>query len=195
MREAAERRLPELSTAEKLMLLRAARQVLEAHLEGVALAGDQTWPPALLQPFATFVTLRHARSGELRGCRGEVRARQPLIESVTEMVVASAVGDPRFESVRQAELEELSIDISVLGPMRPIRPQDVEVGRHGLMIVHGARSGLLLPSVPEACGWDRRQYLAGLCAKAGLPGSAWRDADVELLAFETVAWGESDSRA
>lgn len=184
--------LPELSAADRQALLRTAREALSAHLQGRAAPPPPRTSPVLQQRYATFVTLRCKGTGELRGCRGETRARQTLVESVREMVVASGVGDPRFEAVRAGEVEDLTIAISVLSPMWPIQPQEVEVGRHGLMIVRGLQAGLLLPSVPVSCGWDREQFLAGLCLKAGLPEFAWREDGTELLAFETATWGDGD---
>lgn len=192
MTTAQETGLPVLSAVDQTALLEAARGALRAHFEGSPRPTERVGSAILEEPFATFVTLRQASTGELRGCRGEIRARQPLIDSVREMAVASAVGDPRFEPLRRSEIDDLTIDISVLSPMWPIRPEDVEVGRHGLMIVRGHRSGLLLPSVPAAFGWGRERFLEGLCSKAGLVAAAWRDEDVELLAFETATWGETD---
>ena len=84
----------------------------------------------------------------------------------------------------------LTIEISVLGTMEPIHPDDVEVGRHGLMIVCGHQRGILLPQVPIDQGWDREMFLAGLCQKGGLPTGAWELPDAEMLAFEAVYWGE-----
>jgi AmmeMemoRadiSam system protein A len=186
------RATPEISPAERRELLHAARLALIAHLDGDEPPVFERASSALRKARPTFVTLRHRETGELRGCRGEIRARQPLIDSVIEMVVASAVGDPRFEPVRRGEVDELTISISVLSEMWPIRAEEIEVGRHGLMIVRDRRAGLLLPSVPIASGWDREQFLAALCLKAGLPESAWRHSGSELLAFEAVSWGEDE---
>ncbi len=66
------------------------------------------------------------------------------------------------------------------------------MGRHGLLLELRGRKGLLLPDVPIHYGWDREGFLAALCQKAGLPKEAWRDPDVSLLGFETVAWREED---
>jgi AmmeMemoRadiSam system protein A len=108
------------------------------------------------------------------------------------MAVAAGTQDPRFTPVSVAELKALTFEISALTPMTPIRPDEVEVGRHGLMISRGHFSGLLLPQVPVEQRWDRETYLRGLCAKAGLPSDAWRDDDVELRSFEAEVWGEED---
>ncbi|NIR44222.1 MAG: AMMECR1 domain-containing protein, partial [Gemmatimonadetes bacterium] len=88
------------------------------------------------------------------------------------------------------ELPEIEISISALTAMRPIRIDEIVVGRHGLWIVRGLRSGLLLPEVPLHFGWDREGYLRGLCMKAGLPEDAWQLEDRELYGFETEYWSE-----
>ncbi len=109
------------------------------------------------------------------------------------MAIASATDDPRFLPVTIDELPSLHIEISALTPMEPIHPDAVVVGRHGLMIFKGPRSGLLLPQVPLAYAWNREQYLDALCRKAGLPPGAWSDADVKLYAFEAEVWGEEEA--
>jgi AmmeMemoRadiSam system protein A len=152
----------------------------------------RTESPALLHPRASFVTLRRRGSGELRGCRGEYRARRPLIESVANMAIAAGVDDSRFPPVSLDELPDLHIGISALTPLKPIRPDEVEVGRHGLMIVKGPYAGLLLPSVPVEYGWDREEFLKWLCRKAGLPDDAWQGDDLELYGFEAESWGEDE---
>ena len=106
------------------------------------------------------------------------------------MAVAAAVEDGRFAPVNPAELGELRIEISALGPLEPIRPADVEVGRHGLLISHRSRRGVLLPQVPVEQGWDRETFLEHTCRKAGLPEDAWREQGVELLGFTAAVFGE-----
>jgi AmmeMemoRadiSam system protein A len=148
----------------------------------------------LLEPRATFVTLTVARSGELRGCRGEIAARHPLAESVIRMAIASATDDPRFPPVTAGEVPHLHIEISVLTPLEPIAPEAVEVGRHGLYLSLGGRAGLLLPQVPGDYGWSRKQFLAHTCRKAGLPDDAWRHPAAKLYGFECEVFGEEESR-
>lgn len=128
-----------------------------------------------------FVTLR--RGDQLRGCIGHLEADRPLAEVVARAAVAAAFEDPRFPPVTAAELEDLAVEISVLGPMQPVRdPSTIEVGRHGLVVQSGRRRGLLLPQVAPEWGWDRETFLEQLCLKAGLPRGAWRAA--ELFTFE-----------
>lgn len=185
---------PRLDDAERRTLLEVAYQSLETGDERGPARQAITSCESLARPGAAFVTLRRRLSGELRGCCGEVSAWQPLAESVASMTLASARRDPRFVPVTADEVGDLSIEITVLGPLEPIRPQDVEVGRHGLVIRRGGRQGLLLPQVARSQGWDREALLEGLCRKAGLSANCWRQPDAELFAFEAVSWGERKRR-
>ena len=113
---------------------------------------------------------------------------------VQECAVAAATEDPRFPPVSPDELSSLRVEISVLTPLVLIRPEEVEVGRHGLMIAQGRRRGLLLPQVPVEWGWDRETFLDQTCVKAGLPPSAWRHG-ATLWAFTAEVFGEEEPAA
>jgi len=177
-----------LTDTERQALLRVARESIAARFQGRRPALP---PPtgALAERRGAFVTL-HGGDGELRGCVGLMRSDRPLVETVARMAVAAATEDGRFEPVTEAELDELSIEVSALSPLEPIRPENVEVGRHGLLIGHGGRRGVLLPQVPEEHGWDRETFLVHTCRKAGLPDDAWKEAGVELLAFTAEVFRE-----
>ena len=144
----------------------------------------------LLAQGACFVTLWRRDTGELRGCRGECSAHQPLVSAVGFMAIATALDDPRFAEVTEGELADLRIEISVLTPLCPIEPQQIEIGRHGLLIIEGRRRGLLLPQVAVEHQMNRTQFLEAVCWKAGLPADAWRSASASLWAFETASWTE-----
>jgi AmmeMemoRadiSam system protein A len=182
--------LPHLSARDREELLRLARRTLVLHLEHGTTPSCATDLDALLEPRATFVTLTERDTGMLRGCRGEVVARQPLIESVAAMAIAAATDDPRFPRVSLAEVHRLRIEISVLSTMDPIEPAEIEIGKHGLMIVRGHAAGLLLPQVAVEYGWRVEEFLGALCRKAGLPAGTWRSRDVQLYGFECEVWGE-----
>jgi AmmeMemoRadiSam system protein A len=172
------------------LLLVLARAAVEA---AVASRPPPSWPledAELAAHRAAFVTLRQRGNGDLRGCRGEIVAVRPLAESVMDGARAAALDDPRFPSVREAEVPGLLVEISVLSPMTPTAPADVNVARHGVMISYRGRRGLLLPQVAAEMRWDREALLAGVCRKAGLPARAWREAGVELVTFEAEVWSE-----
>ena len=179
-----------LSEPDRRALLGVARLVLTEYLTTGLIPSHNTDSCGLLEHRGAFVSLHRRDSRALRGCLGELLPQRPLVESVTEMTIASATRDPRFAAVTVEELPELQIEISALTPPYPIRPEQVEVGVHGLMIAKGLRKGLLLPHVPLIYGWDREDYLGNLCLKAGLGIDDWRSENVELLAFETELWEE-----
>jgi AmmeMemoRadiSam system protein A len=134
-----------------------------------------------------FVTLK--RHGQLRGCIGNIIGQGPLFRTVWNMARAAAFEDPRFPQLTQAELADLEIEISILGPVVPCPdPELIEVGRHGLIMRQGNRQGLLLPQVPLEWGWDRAQFLAQTCRKSGLAPLAWRDPSTEIYWFEAVVF-------
>lgn len=184
---------PVLSDDEKQALLRLARQRLLEEIEQRKPAEFPLDSEALQEHRAAFVTWR-TKTGELRGCIGEVTAQRPLAESIERMAVAAGTKDPRFPPITKRELPELKVEISALTPMISIKPEEVVVGKHGLMISKGYSSGLLLPQVPREQGWDREEFLRGLCHKAGLPAKAWQDPDAQLRSFEAEVWGEEVDR-
>jgi hypothetical protein len=185
-------RPPALTADDKAALLKLARNTLAEYLT------TRTRPPyepasaAQEQPRATFVTLRHKHTHDLRGCRGEVFARYPLWESVQRVSILSATDDPRFRPLTHDELADMHLEISVLTPMRLARsPDEVIVGQHGVMIRKGGHGGLFLPQVPEEQGWDHDEYLSTLCwMKAGLPADAWRKPGTQLYIFEAEIFEE-----
>jgi AmmeMemoRadiSam system protein A len=182
-----------LSAEEKQVALALAREALCLFLREGELPEVQVEHPGLLQPRASFVTLRRRDTHELRGCRGEVRPRRPLIESLRRQAIAAAIDDPRFAPVTLAEVPDLWIHLSALTPLRRIAVDEVVLGRHGLMIVCGSRCGLLLPQVPAHSGLtDRAAFLDALCRKAGLPPGAWSHPKAALYGFEAEVWGEEE---
>lgn len=175
---------------EARVLLGAARDAIEAAVTGRPEARPEAeLAPSLREPRATFVTLRSA-DGALRGCIGELVARRALVDSVRGCAISAATRDPRFPPVEPAEVGDLQIGISILTPSSPIRPEQVEVGRHGLVIERGARRGVLLPEVASDRGWDAQTFLVALCRKAGLPDDAWGAPDTQLSAFESLKVAE-----
>jgi len=109
---------------------------------------------------------------------------------VTRCAVAACSADPRFPPVTPAELEQIEIEISLLGPLEPITgPQEIEIGAHGLVVEMGWQRGLLLPQVATEWKWDAEAFLAHTCHKAGLPRDAWRHG-AKVWRFEAEVFGE-----
>ncbi len=176
----------EFSPQERQLLLHLAHHSIEAALDGRHL---DTTPPSdhLAEQRGAFTTLH--LQGKLRGCIGYVFPTQSLYATVAETAKAAASDDPRFRPVTQEEAPELKIEISVLSTLKPIGPQGVVVGKHGLVVMQGSRRGLLLPQVPVEWGWDRETFLSQTCMKAGLAPDAWLRG-AELQAFTAEVFGE-----
>jgi AmmeMemoRadiSam system protein A len=159
-----------LSDEDRRTLLSLARRTAEAAARGEKPPDLENPNGALREKGAVFVTLRIG--GELRGCIGHVEAVEPLWESCRDMAEAAAERDPRFPALRPEELPGLEVEVSVLSPLRPIRPEDVRVGRDGLVVRSDAGSGLLLPQVAVEWGWDAAEFVRRTREKAGLPPGA-----------------------
>ena len=179
-----------LAAESRLRLLSIARRAIEGRLQGRERPPLLDLPDELRRESGAFVTLRRRANQELRGCVGYVEPRFPLAETVALAAIGAATSDGRFDPVTLPELDQLALDISVLGPTLPIAAKDIVVGRHGLIVEHGMRRGLLLPQVPIEQGWDASTFLDQTCRKAGLPTNAWTEKDTKLLAFEAEVFGE-----
>jgi AmmeMemoRadiSam system protein B/AmmeMemoRadiSam system protein A len=177
-----------LDDEEKKTLLALARDTLTQFLRSNTVPPFSTTDPGLLQERGAFVTLKE--KGELRGCIGEMISHKPLYLTIQATSVKAALADPRFPPVKAEELSEITLEISVLGPMEPINDvSQIQVGTHGLFIVKGQNQGVFLPQVPVEQGWDRNRYLEELCGKAGLPEGCWRE-NAKLYAFTAEVFGE-----
>jgi AmmeMemoRadiSam system protein A len=181
-----------LNEADQQVLLRLARQAIEESVRECRLSEIDEPPSALREPCGAFVTLH--KGGHLRGCIGYVEPLKPLFAAVRECAVAAALRDPRFEPVTPKELPALHLEISVLSPLVDIRPDQIEVGRHGLLVSRGAQRGLLLPQVAVEWKWDRKHFLEETCLKAGLPPDAWRKG-ARIQAFTAQVFQEPPQRA
>lgn len=178
-----------LTDTQKQTLLAIARQSIESHLAGEqsAFAAPEPMPDAS----GVFVTIK--RSGELRGCLGTLQLRETLPSEVARCARDSASRDPRFPPLAAEELPAAHLEISVLGPLEPVNPNDptaIEIGRHGLVVEQGARRGLLLPQVATEWGWTRDEFLRRTCDKAGLPPDAWQHG-AQVSRFTAEVFGET----
>lgn len=179
----------EYSTEERRCLLKVAHDSILAAARAQPLRLGAPESPHLAEPRGAFTTLHLA--GQLRGCVGYVFAVRPLWQTVAETALAAAFQDTRFYPVTAEEAPKLEIEISVLSPLAPIAPEEVEVGKHGLVLSFGSHRGLLLPQVPLEYGWERERFLEETCQKAGLPPDMWKRG-AALEAFTAEVFGDRD---
>ncbi|SRR5579872_1890646 len=179
----------EFSPEERRILLKLAHESIESALEGRELSAE---PPSqhLAEPRGAFTTI-YFRGG-LRGCVGFVFPVKSVYQTVADTARAAAFEDSRFMSVTREEAPGLTVSLSILSPLQAIRPEEVEIGKHGLLISQHGRRGLLLPQVAVEHGWDRETFLEQTCHKAGLPLDAWqKGANIEAFTAEVFGDGGS----
>lgn len=178
-----------LSEKDKIQLLEIARSTVEEYvINGKKPILDiSQYSESVKTPCGAFVTLH--KDDNLRGCIGRFDASEPLYEVVQEMAISAATKDYRFSRVGKDELKDIELEISVLTPMKKISSVDeIVLGKHGVYIVQGNRSGTFLPQVATETGWTLEQFL-GHCSrdKAGIGWEGWKNADVfiyEALVFQ-----------
>lgn len=175
----------EYSPEERRLLLEAAHEAIVSSLQAREISTDAP-SSHLAQPRGAFTTLY--LNGKLRGCVGYPLAAFPLFQTVIETARSAAFEDPRFLPVTLEEVRQIAVSLSVLSPVRPIAADEIEIGRHGLIVSLGPRRGLLLPQVPLEHGWDRITFLEQTCHKAGLSLDAWRQgATIEAFTAEVFS--------
>ncbi|MCK5196821.1 MAG: AmmeMemoRadiSam system protein A [Spirochaetales bacterium] len=177
-----------LTHKEKTILLSTARESIKSQLEaraGIYLETTEKLETAL----GSFVTLHI--DGRLRGCIGHMLPVKSLIEDIKILARESAFHDPRFPSLNIKELESIDIEISVLSPLEISSPEDVEVGKHGIIMKNTYHTGVLLPQVPVEQGWNREVFLTQTCYKAGMQGDCWKDPGTQIETFTAVIFGEN----
>lgn len=179
-----------LASREKQTLLEIARRALILAVERRESLADFPSDEILHRPGGAFVTLR--RRDRLRGCVGQLPSKDPLIHVVAHCARAAALEDSRFKPVHPAELPQLEVELSVLSPLFEILPEQIEVGKHGLLVSLGWQRGILLPQVAAEYGWPAQRFLEETCAKAGLARDAWKHPEARMEAFTAEVFSESE---
>jgi uncharacterized protein len=177
-----------LTDAQKSALLALARESIVAQVSGRPAPQE----PTLDLPDASGVFVTIKRQGELRGCLGTLQCRRGLAGEVARCAADSASEDPRFPPVSTDEIPELSVEISVLGPLEAIDPRNPSafvIGTHGLVAEQDFRRGLLLPQVATEWGWNAEQFLRQTCVKAGLRPDAWQHG-AKICRFGAEVFGD-----
>jgi len=179
-----------LSKEEKVKLLEIAKLSIIEAVTGKRQFFPNVTEEKLKENCGAFVTIKE--NNELRGCIGYIQAVKPLYETVKDVAKSAAVNDYRFNPVAENELDKLELEISVLTPLKKIKDiNEIEVGKHGLVMKQGFNSGLLLPQVATEYNWDKETFLKETCRKAGLPQDAWKDKSTEIYTFSAEVFGEN----
>jgi hypothetical protein len=182
----------ELRPEDKKALLAFARETLRRFLTTDTLPMPRGLDPRLNAERGAFVTLK--KKGELRGCIGHMVADSPLVKVVGSMALQAGLNDRRFTPLREDELAEVELEISVLTPARSVSgPEEIVLGRDGVILSKDGSSAVFLPQVATEQGWSRDEMLDHLARKAGLPAGSWREG-AKFSTFQAEVFHESALR-
>jgi AmmeMemoRadiSam system protein A len=181
-----------MSDDERRWLLVLARRTIEVELGRVHPPAEPPAAGPLTEIRGAFVTLTEKRV--LRGCIGHPIGTEPLWRSVRSNAINAAFHDPRFPPVQRDEIDRLTIEVSALTPPRRVAgPEEIIVGRDGLIVERGPFRGLLLPQVGERYRWTAEEFLDQTCRKAGMQAGCWRQPDASISAFSAEVFSEMES--
>lgn len=181
-----------LNKKQQNMLLNIARTAVEEYIKEGKILDFNVDDERLNWKEGAFVTLHN--SGKLRGCIGQIEpSDKPLWQVVRNMAIAAATEDNRFSPVSVDELDKINYEVSVLSkPEKIDNWQDIELGKHGVIVRKGLKGGVFLPQVADETGWSKEEFLSQLCQqKAGLASDCYKnDKDVELKIFTAQVFRE-----
>lgn len=183
-----------LTLEEGRLAVRLARGALTGYIEKRKITQPQGLPAVFEEKRGVFVTLHE--DGDLRGCIGYPQPIMPLGRAIVDSAINAGCRDPRFPSVRPAELGRIEMEVTILtSPEAYTEPREklpelVVIGRDGLIVTRGPFSGLLLPQVAPEWGFDSQEFLSQTCVKAGLPPESWRDEETEVSHFQAQIFAE-----
>jgi uncharacterized protein len=182
----------ELTLEEKKNLLETARASINSFFTGEKISHpDYSKYPIFKSHAGAFVTL--TESGSLRGCIGYIISDQPLFDTICEAAIQASQNDPRFSPLQKSEIKNISIEISILSEPFPLNSyEEIEIGKHGLILEEKGRRGLLLPQVPIEHHLNREQYLDAICQKTGFFPGYWKTKQLKFSAFTATIFSEKE---
>jgi hypothetical protein len=185
-----------LSAGQKKKLLEVARDSIESYAREKKRLRPEVDDPVLMEKKGVFVTLE--KRGQLRGCIGHLEAIQPLFLDVSENAFNAAFRDSRFRPVSEAELSEITIEVSVLSAPEPINAssskellEKLRPGIDGVILEYGSAGATYLPQVWEMLP-EKEDFLSSLCEKAGLPADCWRKPGAKFFRYTVTAFKEGE---
>ena len=175
-----------LNQEEKIALKKLAQKAIESFLKKQKIPQIPNLSlPCLSKKAGVFVTLK--KKNQLRGCMGVVAPIYPLKEALIYASLQAAFNDPRFLPVSEKELKEISLEITILGPLKRIDDyHKIKLKEEGVLLKQGNFQALFLPQVAVETNWSLEEFLAHLCLKAGLSYSCFKDPHTEIYVFPAI---------
>lgn len=182
----------ELTIQEKKILLNAARESIRSIFSNEKLpVTDYEKYPIFNSHSGAFVTITINK--KLRGCIGYITSENPLFETVCDAAIQAAEDDPRFPSLSEDEFEKIELEISILSEPFPMNSYDeIEIGKHGLILEEKGRRALLLPQVPVEHNLNKEQFLSALCQKGNFPSNFWKEKLLNIKMFTASVFSEEE---
>lgn len=184
-----------LTFGQKKRLIEIAKEAIRGFVEHGERLDIKEDDQRLSENEGAFVSVY--KSGQLRGCIGNILGNGPLYNTVKNMAISSASNDYRFKPIQKDELDSIQIEISVLSKPRRIKNIDeIDLGVHGVIVSKGDKSGVFLPQVADSTSWTKEQFLSELCdQKAGLPRDCWKDPQKTMIEiFTAEVFSDKDVR-
>jgi len=177
-----------LNEKEKQKLKKLAKEAIESFLKKKEVPKIKLKEKEIFsKKFGVFVTLK--KNNSLRGCIGFVEPIYPLKQGVIYAALEAAFNDPRFLPLKEEELDEISIEISILGKLKKIDDwKKINLGKEGILIKQGIFQSLFLPQVAKETGWNLEEFLGNLCLKAGLNYFCFKDPKTEIYSFSALVF-------
>ena len=182
----------ELSLIEKKILLTAARESIRSIFSNEKMpATDYSKFPIFKSKSGAFVTITIKK--KLRGCIGYITSTDPLFETVCNSAIQAATKDPRFQILKESEFENIELEISILSEPFPMNDyEEIEIGKHGLILEEEGRRALLLPQVPIEHNFNKDQFLSAICQKGGFPSNYWEKKLLNISLFTASVFSEKE---
>nr|CBH36875.1 conserved hypothetical protein, AMMECR1 family [uncultured archaeon] len=181
---------------EGLKLARAA--IVEQLSKNCKIQAPDNLPVSFEEKRGVFVTLNKYEN--LRGCIGYPYPIFKLKDAIIDAAISAALNDPRFPPVARDEFKDVTIELTILTMPQVLEvepeklPEQIEIGKHGLIVKRGIYQGLLLPQVATENRWSAEEFLCQTCWKAGLPQDAWLLKDTEVSTFEGQIFKEKNDK-
>ncbi len=189
-----------LGIKEGAELVHAARNTIELYLRDPYFKKNIIYESVaeFSEPSGVFVTIYHYPLNSLRGCIGYIQPVMPLGRALVSVAISAAFEDPRFVPISYSELNDITIEVSVLSEMSELRGTEkqkidaVKIGRDGLYIEYGIYNGILLPTVPVEEHWDSERFLKEVCIKAGIDPNHWKQSNAKLYTYTAQVFREEE---
>ncbi len=179
--------------------VRAARKIIDASVKNKS-EPDIEYPEKFDEKMGVFVTINKHPSDDLRGCIGYPEPIFKLKDAI-ERAADNATRDPRFSNLKEDELDDIVVEVTLLTPPEEIDYDDpdelvneIKCGEDGLIVSRGPYKGLLLPQVPVDQGWDEESFISHTCRKAGLSMNEWKSGNCKVEKFKGEIYAEKTPR-